>query len=216
VRGRIWLPPVIGAVSGVATELAIVAGPLRLLTVFAGVWVLAAAWIGRRATTPRSAAVDAALFLAAMVCAFYLTVIVAEGQLRTGLWLFWFGVALAGGPLLGLAGHQTRLNGARAGFAAAGIAGLLAAEGVGVGIGFGGRYRLLFAVFDMVAALIVLLRWPPRGTRQIAAAVFFPALLAGAVVFAAIPVLVYGHGSESAPQWHGPGGPAWSHHHRLP
>jgi Family of unknown function (DUF6518) len=210
-----WLPPAIGAVSGVATELAIVAGPLRLLTVFAGVWVLAAAWIGRRAATSRSAAVGSALFLAAMVCAFYLTVIVVESQLRSGLWLFWMAVALLGGPLLGVAGHLTRVSGARAGLAAAGIAGLLAAEGIGVGVGFGGPYRLLFAGFDVVAALIVL-GWPPRGSRQIAAAVFFPALLAGAVVFAAIPVLVYGHGSESAPQWHGPGGVVWSHHHRIP
>lgn len=189
-------PPalVAGALTGALTELAIVAG-LRLLTVFAGVWVLAAGWLGRRAASPRAAALDSACFLAAMVCAFYVTVIAMEGEVRTTLWVFWAVVAVTGGPLLGLAGHLTRGVGVRAGLAAAGLAGLLVAEGVRLGIGLWGHHRLLFAAFDLVAAIVVL-RWPERRSRRIAAAALLPALLAGAVIFAAIPLLVYGG-------WHG-------------
>lgn len=182
---------VAGALSGAATEVAIVAGQLRLLTVFAGVWVVAAGWLGRRAAAPRAAALASACFLVAMVCAFYLTVIVMEGEVRTVLWLFWIVVALTGGPLLGLAGHLAGGKGTWAGLAAAGLAGLLVAEGVRLGIGFWGHHRWLYAAFDLVAAVVVL-RWPEGRSRRIAAAALLPALLAGAIVFTAIPLLVYG------------------------
>lgn len=189
-----------GALSGVATELAVLHRPFHLLAVFAGVWVVGVSWMGRRAGSPRAAAVHAAVFLSAMVCAFYLTVIVMESQLRATLWIFWFTIALTGGPLLGLAGHLTRTGGARAGLAAAGLAGLLIAEAVRVWLGFGSHYRLGYAAFNLVGAVLVL-SWPRRGARWVAAAAFPLALVAGVVVFTAIPVLVYG-GSHLPFQYH--------------
>jgi hypothetical protein len=103
---------VAGALSGVATELVVGYAPFRLLAVFAGAWVVAGAWIGHRARSSGAAAAEAAGFLAAMVCAFYVTVIVMQSQLRATLWLFWIVVALTGGRLLGLAGWSTRARAA--------------------------------------------------------------------------------------------------------
>ncbi|MCW2914212.1 MAG: hypothetical protein JWN52_2280 [Actinomycetia bacterium] len=180
-----------GALSGVATELAVGYAPFRLLTVFAGVWVVAGAWIGYRARSSGAAAAEGAGFLAAMVCAFYVTVIVMQSQLRATLWLFWIVVALTGGSLLGLAGWSTRAGGWRGGLAAAGLAGLLTAEAIRVWLGFGSHQRLAYVAFNVVAAVAVLC-WPRRGSRWIAAVAFLPAFVAGAIVFTAIPVMVYG------------------------
>lgn len=183
--------PATGALSGVATEFAIPYAPFHLLAVFAGVWVVAGAAIGHRARSPRAAAAGGTAFLAAMVCAFYLTVIVVHSEFRATLWSFWIVVALTGGPLLGLAGWATRAGGWRGGLAAAGLAGLLTAEAIRVWLGFGGQHRLAYVVFNMVAAVAVLC-WPRRGSRWMAAVAFPPAFVAGAIVFTAIPVLVYG------------------------
>jgi hypothetical protein len=188
-----------GAVSGVATELAIPFAPFHLLAIFAGVWVVAGAWIGYRARSSRAAAIESAGFLAAMVCAFYVTVIVMHSQLRATLWLFWIVVAIAGGPLLGLAGWWTRAGGRRGGLAAAGLAGLLTAEAIRVWLGFGGHHRLAYVAFNVVAAVAVLC-WTRRGSRWITAVAFLPALVAGAIVFTAIPVIFYG-GSHLAYQY---------------
>ncbi|MFB4297538.1 DUF6518 family protein [Actinomadura sp. NTSP31] len=181
----------VGALSGVLTELAIVHRPFHLLAVFAGVWVVGASWIGRRTDSPKAAAVHASAFLLGMVCAFYLTVLALESELRGTLWVFWLAIAVTGGPLLGLAGHLTRSATAWAGLAAAGLAGLLVAEAVRVWLGYSTPYRLGYALFNLAGAVLVLGRLR-RGARGSAAAAFLPALAAGVIVFTAIPVLVYG------------------------
>jgi Family of unknown function (DUF6518) len=180
----------LGALAGVVTELAILHRPFHLLAVFAGVWVLGAGWIGRRAGSPKAAAVHASAFLTGMVCAFYLTVFGVTSDLRATLWAFWLAMALTGGPLLGVAGRLTRAANARAGLAAAGLAGLLVAEAVRLWLGYGTPYRLGYVLFDLAGAALVL-AWSPRSARRTAAAALLPALAAGAVVFIAIPVLVY-------------------------
>jgi hypothetical protein len=180
-----------GALSGVATELAIPYAPFHLLAVFAGVWVVAGAWIGHRARSSGAAAAEGAGFLAAMVCAFYVTVLVVHSELRGTLWLFWIVIAFTGGPLLGLAGWWTRAGGWRGGLAAAGLAGLLTAEAIRVWLGFGSHHRLAYVAFNVVAAVAVLC-WPRRGSRWIAAVAFPPAFVAAAFVFTVIPVMVYG------------------------
>jgi hypothetical protein len=180
-----------GALSGVLTELAVLHRPFHLLAVFAGVWVLGGCWIGRRTDAPEAAAVHAAIFLTGMVCAFYLTVIAMESELKTRLWVFWLVVALTGGPLLGLAGHLTRMADAWAGLAAAGLSGLLIAEAVRVWFGYSTDYRVAYAAFNIAGAILVL-SWARRGARLAAATAFVPALVAGVFVFTAIPLLVYG------------------------
>ncbi|HEU5031812.1 MAG TPA: DUF6518 family protein [Spirillospora sp.] len=181
----------LGALSGVMTELAIFHRPFHLLAVFAGVWVVGAGWIGRRADSPKAAAVHASAFLTGMVCAFYLTVLGLASDLRGTLWLFWLAIALTGGPLLGLAGRLTRAANVRGGLAAAGLAGLLIAEAVRLQFGYSTHYRLAYVLFNLAGAVLVL-GWPPRGARRTAVAALVPALAAGVVLFTVIPVLVYG------------------------
>ncbi|MEU6754661.1 DUF6518 family protein, partial [Spirillospora sp. NPDC046719] len=152
----------LGALSGATTELAIFHRPFHLLAIFAGVWVVGAGWIGRRADAPEAAAVHAAAFLTGMVCAFYLTVLGLTSDLRGTLWAFWLAVALTGGPLLGLAGHLTRRPNVWAGLAAAGLAGLLVAEAVRLLLGYSTPYRLGYALFNLAGAVLVL-GWLPRG-----------------------------------------------------
>lgn len=182
---------VLGALSGAMTELAVFYRPFHLLAIFAGVWVVGAGWIGRRADAPKAAAVHAAAFLTGMVCAFYLTVLGLTSDLRGTLWVFWLAVALTGGPLLGLAGHLTRRADVWAGLAAAGLAGLLVAEAVRLLLGYSTQYRLGYALFNLAGAVLVL-GWLPRGARRTAVAAFLPALAVGVVLFITIPVLVYG------------------------
>ncbi|MDL4814341.1 hypothetical protein [Actinomadura opuntiae] len=80
------------------TELAAFHRPFHLLAIFAGVWVVGAGWIGRRTASPTAAAVHASAFLTGMVCAFYLTVLAVQSDLRGTLWVFWLAIALTGGP----------------------------------------------------------------------------------------------------------------------
>jgi hypothetical protein len=182
----------IGVLAKLADESAL-ANQLGLndLGTYLGLWVVLVAAIAAWSPSRRQAALRVALFLLAMVAAYYAVTWLLFGVLPVGLVLAWAAIALLGAPVFAVLAWPARQTGWAAALGAALPVGLLVWEAYSLRLQLP-RYLVQF-VFDLAAAVALVVVLPQDGEQRLRALLLtLPVAIAANVGFTQILPRVLG------------------------